>query len=144
MAPKRFSADLAKFRDLTKRNMRYVMRTSIEDVLEAAQTPQPKADIRGGPPERGKIPVDNSDLINSLTVDGASGPAVYVAAIAGMEPGDVRQFAWTAPHAMRIEMGFSGEDALGRTYEQQGAHFVGANAERFSDFVEARAAEVRK
>ncbi|VDS08874.1 hypothetical protein PARHAE_02059 [Paracoccus haematequi] len=141
---KTFTASLAGLCDQAKGNMRHIMRESVQDVLEAAQTPQPKAAIRGGPPEQGKIPVDTSELINSLTVDGAQGADAYVVKIAGMELGDVMEFAWTADHAARIEYGFVGTDSLGREYEQEGAHFVGANAARFSEFVEKRAAEVKK
>ena len=142
---KSFTAQIEAFADLTARNMRYVAAQSIQDVLEAAQTPQLGISKGATSFVDGKIPVAENTLINSLAMDGgAEAPDAYVAAIAGFEVGDVMRFAWTAPHAMRMEAGFTGTDSLGRTYNQAGRHFVGKNAERFSEFVDARVAEVRK
>lgn len=141
---KTFTAQIKDFADLTKRNMRYVAAESIQDVMEAAQTPQPSVKRTGGTFIEGRIPVDTSDLINSLTVNGISGQASYVTAIEGFEVGDVLRFAWTQEYAMRIEMGFVGTDSAGRTYNQAGRHFVSANAARFPQFVEQRVAEVRR
>lgn len=141
----KFTAQIDAFRDLTLKNMRYVASQSVQDVLEAAQTPQLAISKGATSFVEGKIPVAEATLINSLSVDGgAEGADAYVAAIAGMEIGDVMRFAWTAPYALRIEAGFTGTDALGRTYNQAGRHFVGKNAARFSDFVENRVNEVRK
>lgn len=148
MARGEFAAKVKGFATLTKRNMRYVAAHSIQDVVEAAQTPQPSVKQTGGSFEEGKIPVDDADLINSLVAHiegGASseGATGYTVVIAGMEIGDSLKFEWTAAHAMRIEAGFTGTDALGRTYHQEGRHFVGANAARFQEFVEARVREVK-
>lgn len=135
---KSFAADVRKFANMTKENMRSVMQESIQDVLEAAQTPQPAAEERGGPPEQGKIPVDFGFLINSLIsgLNGSfsnDGQYSYVMAIQGMEIGDIAQFAWTAEYAMAVEMGHG-------TYP--GAHFVGVNAERWPSIVEMNAKRV--
>lgn len=137
---KTFTASLAGSCDKAKANMRTIMRESISDVLEAAQTPQLSAADRGGPPEQGKIPVDSSELLNSLTVDGAEGANAYVVAIKGMELGDVKEFAWTKDYAAAVEYGHT----LPNGSEYPGAHFVGANAARFPEFVDARAKEVSK
>ena len=137
---KTFTAQLEQFRGLTTGKMRKVAAAAIQDVLEAAQTPQQGITAGGSGFVTGKIPVATSELINSLTVEGVSGPAAYVTAIAGMQIGDVMKFAWTAPHAMPIEVGFRAKN--GR--EIPGRHFVSQNAQRFSEFVAARAAEVRK
>lgn len=142
---KSFTAQLEDIADLTLEGMEYVMQQSISDVLVAAQTTQVGITQGATSFEEGKVPVGKtSDLVNSLTVDGAEGPASYVNAIAGMEIGDVKEFAWTVPYAMRIELGFTDTDSLGRKYEQPGRHFVGVNARRFEEFVRNRAAEVRK
>ena len=140
---KTFSAQLADIETLLVEDIEYVMKQSISDVLVAAQTTQIGITQGASSFEKGKIPVGlTAELVNSLTVDGAQGPDSYVTAIAGMEIGEVKRFAWTAPHAMRIEAGFTGTDSLGREYNQEGRHFVGANAERFSDFVAARRREI--
>jgi hypothetical protein len=140
---KTFTAQVANWAALTKRNQEYVAKQSIQDVLEGAQTTQVGIGAGATSFVEGKIPVVSSELVNSLTVDGASGPDAYVTAIAGMDIGDFIRFAWTAPYALRIEAGFSGTDELGRTYEQPGRFFVLRNAERFSEFVENRVREVR-
>lgn len=137
---KTFAAQLKDFADLTKQNMKYVATQSIQDVLRAAQTTQPGVRQTGGSFEVGKIPVETSELVNSLTSEGVTGPASYVTAIANMEIGDVLEFAWTAPHSLPMELGFTA--ANGR--EVPGRFFVSTNAAKFSEFVAAREAEVRE
>lgn len=137
---KTFTAQLEQFKGLTTANMRKVAAGAIQDVLEAAQTPQQGITAGGSGFVTGKIPVATSELINSLTVEGVTGPAAYVTAIAGMQIGDVMRFAWTAPHAMPMEVGFT--TANGR--EVPGRFFVSQNAAKFSEFVAAQAAKVRK
>lgn len=137
---RKFTASLEQFRDLTVRNMEYVMRQSISDVLVGAQTTQIGITQGAESFEVGKIPVgDTAELVNSLTVDGATGPASYEVAIAGMELGEEKRFAWTAPHAMPIEQGWT--TSTGRNVP--GRHFVSHNAAKFPEHVRRRAAEVR-
>lgn len=141
---KTFTAQLADFQRLTIKNMNYVMRSSISDVFVAAQTTQIGITQGATSFVEGKIPVgDTAELVNSLTVDGATGPESYVVAIAGMQMGELKRFGWTAPHARRIEAGFTGQDSLGRQYNVPGRHFVGKNAARFSEFVDNRMMKVR-
>lgn len=144
-----FVAQIAAFKGRTLKKMRYVAANAIQDVVEAAQTPQVGVGRSGGAFIEGRIPVDTAALINSLASGvgsggGAKGSTSYVAVIAGMEIGDRLTFAWTMPYALRIEQGFTGTDSLGRTYNQAGRHFVGKNAARFQEFVKARVAEVAK
>lgn len=137
---KTFTAQIEAFRDLTLKNMKFVASQAIQDVVIAAQTPQDGIGRGATTFEEGKIPVVTSELINSLTSEGIVGAESYAVVIAEMEIGDTLQFAWTSDHAMPMEAGFttqSGTQVLGR-------HFVGANAERFSEFVAARVAEVKK
>ncbi|OAN71092.1 hypothetical protein A8B82_21090 [Sulfitobacter sp. EhC04] len=142
---KTFTAQLKDIRDLTVGGMEYVMRQSISDVLVGAQTTQIGITQGATSFVEGAIPVGlTAELVNSLTVDGSEGADSYVVKIADMEIGDTMSFAWVAPYAHRIEAGFIGTDELGRTYNVPGRHFVGKNAAKFSDHVEARAAEVRR
>lgn len=145
---KSFAAQVADFKGRTLQKMRYVAVNAIQDVMEAAQTPQPGVERTGGTFIEGRIPVVTSELINSLTSGkgasgGAKGELSYTTALAGFQVGDRLTFAWTASYALRIEAGFTGTDALGRRYNQPGRHFVGKNAERFSEFVAARVKEVQ-
>ena len=140
-----FGAELARLADLAKADMNYVAKQSIQDVLEGAQTTQRGITQGAESFEVGKIPVGlTADLVNSLTVEGNRGADAYVVAISGMEMGDVLTFEWTVDYAARIEFGFTGTDSLGRNYDVPGRFFVGANAAKFPQFVDARAAEVRK
>lgn len=141
---KSFFAQLKDIEALTKQNMLYVAVESIQDVVEGAQTPQLAISKGATSFVEGKIPVAEKELINSLTSDGVEGKDSYSVALAGLEIGDVMRFAWTAPHAMRIEKGFTGTDSLGRTYDVAGRHFVGANAKKFPEFVKKHVDEVRR
>ena len=141
---KTFSAQLADIERLTVEAMTYTMRQSISDVLVGAQTTQTGFGQGATSFVEGKIPVDSSDLLKSLTVDGAEGEKAYVVAIAGMEIGDTMEFAWTVPYARRVNSGFTGTDILGRTFDVPGRFFVDANAAKFPDHVKKRAAEVRR
>lgn len=133
---KSFTAQLKDISTMTEANINYVMKSSITDVLVAAQTTQIGITQGATSFVEGKIPVgETAELVNSLTVDGATGPDAYVVAIAGMKIGDYMRFGWTAPHAMHVEVG---------TSKMAGRHFVGKNAARFSQFVAKYAAEVRR
>lgn len=139
MAQKSFTASVAAFRDKTKAQMRDVFAESVQDVLEAAQRPK----ARGG-----RMPVDTGNLRNSLASGlngtfGAPSDDGYIVTLRQLEIGDIAQFAWTAPYARRMELGFFGTDSLGRTYEQPGNHFVGAAAAQWPQFVAAWAARVK-
>lgn len=120
--------------------MEYVAKQAISDSVSGAQETQIGFGQGATSFEPGKIPVDTAELVNSLTVDGATGPDSYVLAIANMQIGDTLRFAWTAPHALHIEQGWTtttGKNVPGR-------HFVSVNAARFPEHVKKRAAEVRK
>lgn len=132
-----FTAQLKAIARLTEQNMRYIAVNAIQDVMEAAQTPQ-RGMTKGAPSfEVGKIPVAEADLINSLTSDGIEGEDSYVVALAGMEIGGTMEFAWTAEHAAPMEFGFTSRSGK----QVPGRHFVGYNAERFAGFVAKYAAE---
>lgn len=126
-----FLADIENFEKRTVQNMIYIAVNSVQDVVEGAQTPQ-RGVTKGGTFEEGKIPVAEAELINSLTTDGTKGAESYVFALAGYQIGDSMQFAWTAPHAMPMEVG---------TKHTRGRHFVGLNAKRFVEFVQKYAGE---
>lgn len=139
MAQRSFAASVAAFRDKTKQQMRDVFAESVQDVVEIAQTPKSKG---------GRLPVVTGNLRNNLASGlngsfGSAAPDSYVVTLSGLELGDIAQFAWTAPYARRMELGFSGTDSLGRTYEQPGNHFVGSAAAQFPQRVAYWAARVR-
>lgn len=134
-----FSADIRDFADKTEKKMLRIFVDSVSDVMEAAQT-SATGITAGGTLIEGRIPVVSADLINSLkseVIGGAAseGPASYAVALANVTIGQAISFSWGIEYAARVEYGFTGTDAAGRTFQQPGWHFVGVNAARWSDFV---------
>ena len=69
----------------------------------------------------------DAELINSLSTNGgAPNDDSYVVAIANFEVGDFMTFAYTAPHAVAMEVGTEFID---------GRHYMGVNARRFAEHV---------
>jgi hypothetical protein len=144
---KSFRAQIEDFAGLTEKQMRAVVVDSVQDVLEGAQTSQPSVKVTGGTFEEGKIPVDTRSLIQSLELgyNGSYQPTQGATelSVAGFQLGYTINARWTASYAMRIELGFSGADALGRVYNQAGRFFVSKNAARWPEIVKANAAKYR-
>lgn len=135
-----FYADVKKFAELTKLQIRRVVVDSLYDVLEGAQT-SAKGITAGGTLKEGNIPVVSGDLINSLAVEingslGPRGQGSYAVAIANYNIGDYMRFGWTIEYAMRVENGFTGTDSEGRTFNQSGWHFVSYNAAKWPRIVD--------
>ena len=137
---KSFAASLDAFANKTVAQMEAVMKESVGDVLDIIQTPKSAG---------GRMPVDVGNLINSVASglngsfsgggggpdkSGAASAASIELTIAGMEIGDVAQFAWTAEYAMFQELG---------TSKMHGNHFVGSAAAEWPSIVEANAARVK-
>jgi hypothetical protein len=132
---KSFAASVADWANRTKAAQLSVMRDSVADVIEDAGLPKAQG---------GRMPVDTGNLRNTVAsgLNGEFGPddsSNIELTINEMEPGDVARFAWTAEYAMRMELGFVGTDALGRTYEQDGNHFVGGAAAKWEQIVAVNA-----
>lgn len=134
-----FSADVGRILDGYLDDLRDVARQSIQEVVRTAQTPRDKG---------GRLPVDTGNLRNSLASGlngafGSPGEDSYVLAITALRLGDVARFAWTAEYARRIELGFTGTDSLGRSYNQGGAGFVSGAAMTWQQVVSKNALRVR-
>ncbi|MBO0141505.1 hypothetical protein JZX87_10055 [Agrobacterium sp. Ap1] len=123
-----------------KERMRDVFAEAVQDVVEMAQLEKSKG---GRMPNR-----ITGTLINSLAsgLNGTfanTGEDSYIVTLAGLKLGDVARFAWTAPYARRLELGFTGTDSLGRNYAHPGNHFVGAAAAQFPQRVAYWSAKVK-
>lgn len=128
-----FAAQVKAFQDKTMAQITAVVRQSSQDLIEAAQTPQPSVKQTGGSFEVGKIPVDTANLRNNVTTEIVGGPAAtgaeaYVAVIAQMEAGDTIRHTYHAEYAPAIEFG------NGRIQPRM---FVRANTERWQAIVAA-------
>jgi hypothetical protein len=93
--PKTFAAQLQDFENLTEDKMRRVLRQSVQDVIQDAQTPVSQG---------GSMPVLDGFLRNSLATElngsgVAQGADSFILTIAQMEPGDMLRAGWTAEYA---------------------------------------------
>lgn len=118
-----------------KKNIRYILNESVQDVMEGAQTPQRGIGAGATSFEVGKIPVVTAELINSLHMGTEK---VGTGQIGTIEPGTIQTFTWLSDHAAPMEFGFRTKN--GR--EVPGRFFVTANAKRFSEYVDKHAKEV--
>lgn len=147
MAAKRFSASIKDFGDGALERAIRILKSSAQEVVSLAQTPQPSVKQTGGSFEIGKIPVDDGFLINSLqtSLNGSlvgAGQASYLLTIDSLQFGDVVEYRWTAAYAARIEFGFVGADSLGRVYNQAGRYYVTTAAAKWVSIVEANARNI--
>lgn len=132
------AADIGKWSAKAKRNQELVVKQSIQDMSEIAQTPKAKG---------GRMPVDTGFLRNSYScgINGSvslTGPAVYTAAVAGMDMGDSFDAGWTVDYALRMEKGFVGQDSLGRAFNQSGNFFMEYALSQWQAINDANAAKV--
>jgi len=135
----KFEAQIDKWVNQTSKDLELIFKQSAQEVFSKAQTPVAQG---------GNMPVDTGFLRNSFVagLNGSTslkGPDAYVAAIAGAKLGDVVFGGWTAKYAARIEFGFSGQDSLGRTYNQDGRGFARKAAMEWQQIVQRNAAKVR-
>ena len=152
---KRFSAQVRSWSDKALRNADLVVKSSAQDVFEIATQRQPSATETGGSFQIGRVPVDTGFLVGTaeLRVDGgvsrgtvagkASTPPDFAVGLEGMKMGDRVELVFTAPYARRIEYGFTGTDADGRTYNQAGRLFVSTAVASWQSVVDANAALFR-
>lgn len=126
-------AELDKWVLQTERRMKAVVRGATDRVMDIAQTPEAKG---------GRMPVDTGFLRNSLvsSVNGggtAKGASSYALIAGTMDAGDIATFGWTADYARRLNGGFTGQDKLGRTYNQAGRHWLEGAAAQWPAIVAA-------
>lgn len=83
--------------------------------------------------EGGNVPVVTGNLYRSLlasttgmpkTAEGPFAGSNVPSVIASLKLNDTVWLGYQAKYARRVNFGFVGADALGRVYNQQGAHFV--------------------
>lgn len=145
---KQYRASLSKAEADFNVRLTRLMRGTLVALMNEAQEPQPSVKLTGGTFEIGKVPLDTERLWSSLvtTVNGSpSAPGVksYLWKINRMQIGDFVEFSWTTPYAKRIEFGFSGQDSLGRRYNQKGRLFATTAYQRFYTIYNEQAARVR-
>lgn len=115
-----------------------VFRDSTQRVAEEANRPESQG---------GKLPVDTGFLRNSQAASTsgipttASQPVPLV--LLSVQLGDTIFVGWTAKYAQRMEYGFQGQDALGRTFSQAGKGFMRSAIQRWPQIVDESARAVK-
>lgn len=104
-------------------------------------------------PNGGRVPVDTSNLANSLVPSQTAMPKTSTEKVAGAaDVGaftatmDVTKPTWlgyTAVYARRRNYGFVGADSLGRVYNEQGDYFVEGAIAQWPQLVAAAVADVK-
>nr|PZN74437.1 MAG: hypothetical protein DIU57_19345 [Pseudomonadota bacterium] len=102
--------------------------------------------------EGGNVPVDTGNLYRSLlasttgmpkTAEGPFAGSNVPSVIATLRMNDPVWLGYQAKYARRVNFGFVGADALGRVYNQQGAHFVERAIAMWSQIVREAVEEVK-
>ena len=123
----------------TQQRIDAVLKDATQSVISVAQVTKAKG---------GRMPVITNNLRDSLQssiAGGASGEgeASHILVAPQMKGGDLATFTWTAEYARRVNNGFVGEDKLGRTYSQVGAHFVEGAVDQWPAIVRASIAKAK-
>lgn len=119
---------------------------------EAAQTVA--NDVRLSVNNGGRMPVKTGNLRRSLMASTSDMPIVHEGKtefsesaieliIAGSDLGQTVYLGFQAAYAARLNYGFVGTDAAGRTYNQQGYGFIDAVSQRWPQIVAEAEATVR-
>ena len=126
-------ATLDQWTKKTEKRIDAVLKDATQSVIAVAQTSKGHG---------GRMPVITNTLRDSLEssiAGGASGEGEesYILVAGNMKGGDLATFTWTAEYARRVNDGFVGDDKLGRTYSQVGAHFVEGAVDQWPAIVRA-------
>lgn len=151
MTEKSFTAQIDEWVTKVGKVQDAVVSTATTELLAGIEIVPGKT--RGGTPQKGQIPRDLGALAGSLqsalygsTSITQEGAGSYVLVAGDMKAGDVAEFLWggsAAPYAARIHYGFTGEDSLGRTYNQQGLFWVDVAANKWQDYIDAAVAKAK-
>lgn len=134
----KFFKQLDKYAQKKEKQAQFIASQLLLRMGNAAQTPQFGVRWTGGRYVIGKIPIDSLRLIKSFTVAinyriASIGRDAHVKAASVVKPGDKFQFWWATPYARRIEFGFSGQDRLGRRFNQKGRFFATTAYNRWAE-----------
>lgn len=119
-----FSAAVGAWASATEKRLSAVHKKAVEKL--AMEMTRTRA-------EGGNVPVDTGNLYRSLlasttgmpkTAEGPFAGSNVPSVIATLRMNDTVWLGFQAKYARRVNFGFVGADALGRVYNQQGAHFV--------------------
>jgi hypothetical protein len=140
-----FAAQVSEWAKAEIEREEAVFRTAAQEVANEVRTPAA---------EGGRMPIDTGNLRRSLMASTADMPTIRAdktefqdsgieLVIAGSQLGETIFLGFQAAYAARMNYGFVGTDALGRTYNQTGFGFMDAVAQRWPQIVTQAEAKVR-
>lgn len=141
-----FTAQVKGWTEKAKRNPTLVFKQAAQNLVDEVLKPKQQG---------GNMPVDTGNLRRSLMASTSRMPVVESGrsefpdnggqinlTIAGATERDTIYFGFQAAYAMRMEYGFTGQDSLGRNYNQTGNRFVGLAVDRWQQIVDKAAKEI--
>lgn len=138
-----FSATIGKWAAQTEQRIDAVYARSVELLGEELSRTRP---------EGGRVPFQIGNLSRSLLADKSAMPTIKGGPFTGNNVGLIAAslkasefvyLGYQAAYARRQNFGYIGTDALGRTYNQQGAHFVEGAAAEWPNIVRQAVSEIR-
>ncbi|MCW0014908.1 hypothetical protein [Rhizobium sp. BT-226] len=140
-----FAAQVSEWAKSELERSEAVFQTAAQEVANEVRTPVS---------EGGRMPLKTGNLRRSLMASTSDMPRIQEGkttfsdsgielVIAGAELGSTIYLGFQAAYAARMNYGFVGTDALGRTYNQVGYGFVDAVAQRWPQIVAQAEAKVR-
>lgn len=135
-------ADMGAWVNKCKLRQKAVAQKSIERVGHLANLSREKG---------GRMPVVIGTLRGSFVTElngqkvGEGEPDIQLmSSVGSMEIGDTFRFGWTVIYAARVNLGFVGEDSLGRKFNQSGAHFVEFGTDQWQTINKEEAAKAQR
>ncbi|MCD2324992.1 hypothetical protein LQ953_13290 [Sphingomonas sp. IC-56] len=122
-----------------------LLRNSVQALAKEASTTIPNG---------GRVPVKNGNLARSVIIDdkppvkGVPGQEYSASdlelGVSKLQPGKPAYVGWQAEYSHRQNYGFTGEDSLGRHYNQAGHGFAEAAAAKWPAIVAEQAAKLKR
>lgn len=137
-----FADDVSTWVEVSKAKADDIYGRAIEKLGEEMTKTRPKG---------GRVPFKTGNLARSLLASTVAMPKVSdeipggsnIGVVAArLKMGDTVWLGYQANYARRQNSGFVGEDSLGRTYNQEGAHFVEGAVAEWERLVEEAAKEI--
>lgn len=137
-----FSASVDKWVGETKERASAVFRGSAQELFERV--------VKATPVDTGYLRASYQVVVNgslppaNKTGEGtAPTPPVIAATIANLQIGDNVSLGYTAVYARRLHYGFTGQDSLGRNYNQPPWPWVTTEAAQWQQIVKGQVARAR-
>lgn len=136
-----FAAQVEEWVRKTKAREEAVFKMSVQDVVTATDA--------GVPVDTGYLKNSGELRINAPlpAADRQPGEAItktdFVASIAGIKAGDFVTYGYSAVYGPRVHWGFTGQDSLGRNFNQTGNPWILRAVSKWPEIVAANVAKAK-